>query len=211
MTYIIGCVSQKGGVAKSTTARFCARDFANAGWRVLIADMDRKQGTSTEWARRRNENKVTPEVQAMPIKSVSTVPFDSYDMVIFDGAPHSSADTKEIADKADLLLLPTGVSLDDLRPSVLLARELEAARIPKSKMVFVLCRTGSEAETAAARDYINLAGYICLDGEIPERAGYRDAQNSGRAISETRHASLNEKVDQVAQAIANIVNQFVEA
>lgn len=37
---IIGCISQKGGVGKSTLARLIAREYANSGWNVKIADLD---------------------------------------------------------------------------------------------------------------------------------------------------------------------------
>lgn len=206
MTIIIGCVSQKGGVGKSTLARMIAREFANADWKVLIADMDKKQGTSVDWARRRNEGDVTPEVAAQVVKNVRSVPTASYDLVVFDGAPSSSADTREIAEASNLIILPTGVSMDDLKPTVLLARELEGNGVDRGKMAFALCRSGSEAESIAARDYITLAGYVCLEGDLPERIGYRDAQNIGRAVTETRHATLNTRADILAQAIADRVN-----
>ena len=49
MTIIICMCSQKGGVGKSTLARLVAREYANAGWSVKIADLDVSQGTSFNW------------------------------------------------------------------------------------------------------------------------------------------------------------------
>ena len=46
MALVIGVVSQKGGVGKSTCARLIAREYAYAGWDVKIADLDVSQGTS---------------------------------------------------------------------------------------------------------------------------------------------------------------------
>ena len=40
MTLFLGIVSQKGGVGKSTLARLVAKEYATAGWRVKIADLD---------------------------------------------------------------------------------------------------------------------------------------------------------------------------
>src|SRR4051794_37335074 len=40
MVVTIGVISQKGGVGKSTVARLIAREFAQAGWNVKIADLD---------------------------------------------------------------------------------------------------------------------------------------------------------------------------
>src|SRR5450631_1941531 len=49
MAVIVGMVSQKGGVGKSTLSRLVAREYANAGWSVKIADLDVSQGTSFSW------------------------------------------------------------------------------------------------------------------------------------------------------------------
>jgi chromosome partitioning protein len=56
MALFIGMVSQKGGVGKSTLARLLAREYANAGWNVKIADLDVSQGTSFSWQARRLQN-----------------------------------------------------------------------------------------------------------------------------------------------------------
>lgn len=53
MSYIIGFVSQKGGVGKSTLARLVAREYAVNQWNVKIADLDPGQGTSYKWQDRR--------------------------------------------------------------------------------------------------------------------------------------------------------------
>lgn len=50
MTYIIGMVSQKGGVGKSTLARMMAREFVAGGLTTKIADLDTQQQTCTHWA-----------------------------------------------------------------------------------------------------------------------------------------------------------------
>lgn len=46
---IIGIISQKRGVGKSTLARLLAREYSANKWMVKIADMDSRQGTSTRW------------------------------------------------------------------------------------------------------------------------------------------------------------------
>ncbi len=53
MTMIIGVISQKGGVGKSTLSRALAREAAVGGLRVKLADLDTQQGTSSDWHRRR--------------------------------------------------------------------------------------------------------------------------------------------------------------
>ena len=206
MAVAIGVVSQKGGVGKSTLARLIAREYAQAGWTVKIVDLDISQGTSFQWQARRLQNSLEPVV---PVERFGTVEqalrvATQYDLLIFDGPPHSSAGTLKIAEASDLVILPTGLALDDLEPSVLLAHELAKKGVDRKKIVFALARVGESAvEINEARTYIDQAGYAVLPGEIPEKTAYRRASDEGRTLTETRFPSLNERSDQLAQSIAN--------
>jgi chromosome partitioning protein len=201
---LIGCVGQKGGIGKSSCSRLIAREYAQAGWTVKIADLDTAQGSSVDWKKRRDQNGIQPEVAVESFRTVGQAlkVAPSYDLMIFDTPPHSSTGTKEIARAADLVILPTGLSLDDLRPSVLLAHELKDAGIPVDRLVFVLWRVGDrENEINEARQYIGQAGYLVLPGSIPERTAYRRASDEGRALSEVRHQSLRLRSEEVAQGV----------
>ena len=57
-------VSQKGGAGKSTLARLFARELAQDGFTVKIADLDTQQTTSTEWATDRAKAGIEPKIQA---------------------------------------------------------------------------------------------------------------------------------------------------
>ena len=204
MTIHIGIVSQKGGVGKSTLCRLIACEYAKAGWNVKIADLDVAQGTCYDWQARRMSNKIAPDV---PVERFSTITqalkfSHVYDLLVFDGKPYTTTQTLEIANTATLLILPTGLALDDLRPSVLLAGQLAAKGIPTDKVTFAFCRVGeSESELHDATQYIQDAGYSILDGAMPEKTGYRRASDLGRSPTETRFPSLNKKADILAQSI----------
>ena len=99
MALKIGVVSQKGGVGKSTLARMIACEYAAAGWEVKIADMDLKQSTSYEWQQDRLASGAEP---AVSVEQFSSVPRafrteDKYNLIVFDGAPHATKRTLEIA------------------------------------------------------------------------------------------------------------------
>jgi len=208
MAVMIGMVSQKGGVGKSTLSRLVAREYANAGWKVKIADLDISQGTSTDWKQRREQNALQPEVAVEPFRTVDQAVrvASLYDLLVFDGPPHSMAGTKEIARVSDVVVLPSGLSLDDLKPMVLLAHELSESGIEPNKIAFALCRVGDrENEISEARSYIRKAGYTVLNGEIPERTAYRRASDEGRALSETPHPTLRVRAEQLAQSIIDLV------
>jgi len=214
MATLIGLVSQKGGVGKSTLARLIAREYAPAGWQVKIADLDISQGTSTDWKQRRERSGVKPDIAVEPFGTVTQAlkVTQLYDLVVFDGPPHSMAGTPEIADVSDAIILPTGLSLDDLKPTVLLAHELIQNRIPPDRIMFALCRVGDrENEIVEARAYITRAGYRALEGEMPERTGYRRASDQGRAASETTHPSLRERAERLAQSAINFVSNVSNA
>src|SRR5690349_20565824 len=185
MGILIGVVSQKGGVGKSTIARLVAREFATQGWSVKIGDLDISQATSFKWRARRLQSAVEPDV---PIEQFGRVDqalkvADHYDLLILDGAPHATAATEQIARASDLAIIPTGLAIDDLEPGVLLAHDLVKARIPAKRIVFALCRVGpSDSEIAEARGYISQAGYATLEGTDAETVGSGQASEDGRTV-----------------------------
>ncbi len=210
MTLVIGVVSQKGGVSKSSVSRMVAREYAANGWSVKIADMDLNQGTSTRWNQRRLQNGVQPEISVEQFRSVQTAikAGERFDLVVFDGAPHASKQTLEIALVSTLVVLPTGIALDDLEPTVRLAKELKE-HIPAQKIAIALCRVGdSEAELAEAQQYLQATGFFCLSAFFPERTGYRRASDLGRAATETTFPTLNRKADELVQAIVNRIEEL---
>lgn len=206
MAIIVGVTSQKGGVGKSTIARLLAREFSVQQWRVKIADLDISQGTSFQWRARRLEAQMEPDV---PVEQFGRVDqalkiADDYDLLIFDGAPHSTMATRSISQASDLTVIPTGLAVDDLQPAVMLAHELVKNGVPRTKIVFALCRVGnSTAEIDDARAYLGQAGYTVLPGALPEQVAYRRASDEGRALTETRYASLNERAEELAQGIVD--------
>jgi chromosome partitioning protein len=211
MALVIGVVSQKGGVGKSTVARLIACNYALNEWLVKIADMDLAQGTCTNWNRRRLQNEIYPQVAVEQFLHVSDAlkMADRYDLIIFDGAPHSTRKTLEIAQESDLVILPTGVSLDDLEPTIKLAHELKKNDVPLHKISIAITRAGnSDVELAEGIEYVKASGYFLLNGVIHEKTAIRRASDEGKAATETPFKSINEKVDVLVQAIVNRMNDL---
>jgi chromosome partitioning protein len=207
MTTIIAFVSQKGGVGKSTLARAVAREAANNGLKVKIADLDTQQGTCIDWNRTRLNTGLQPAVAAEAFATAAQALkiADQYDLFIIDGPARTSSGTLDIAKVADLVVQPSGASVDDLKPAVREFHALIKAGIPKSKLVFALNHIGTPAEENEARAYIAEAGYAVLDGCLSERPAYRKAQNTGRAVTETSFPNLNTKADALIQALIDRV------
>ena len=208
MTTMIAFVSQKGGVGKSTLARALAREVAAAGLNVKIADLDTQQGTSVDWHRQRLDVGLTPivAVEAFRTAEQALAVASGYDLLIVDGPARTSKATLEIARVADLVIQPTGASADDLRPAVREFNALAQAGIAITKLVFALNRIGTDSEEADARDYLAEAGYSTLPGCLPERPAYRQAQNLGYAVTETRFSRLNERANALIQSLIDRID-----
>jgi chromosome partitioning protein len=215
MAYLIGVVSQKGGVGKSTITRLLAREFAALDWDVKVADLDVKQGTMASWARRRNQNGITPEVAVQQYPSFTKALKDSenHDVMIFDGQPHASSQTAEVAKAVDLVIIPTGVAEDDHEPGRELASELvNKVGVDRKKIGFAFCRV-PKAPGLIAEAYYALTDrdWHVFDGGVPEQAGFAEAHNEGKAISETRFGSLNAHAEQLANDIMTLLKQRTKA
>ena len=220
--FIIAFVSQKGGVGKSTFARGVAREAAQrrfgpdpggaGGVRTHQGELAEELTgpTCVDWHRDRLHARIRPAVavEAFATAAEALTIADQYDLLILDGPARTSRGTLDIARMADLVVQPTGPSVDDLRPAVREFHALVQAGIPKAKLAFALNHIGTPTEEAEARAYIAEAGYTVLDGCLLERPAYRKAQNSGRAVTETSFRHLNTKADELIQALIDRVGDI---
>jgi chromosome partitioning protein len=200
---IIGVVSQKGGVGKSTLCQLIASEAASQGKQAKILDFDVKQMSSVDWVRLRLERDLEPAVEAEPTKDVrKALKLNrDYDVILLDGAPGTPKRTSEMVLESDLIILPTGASRADLVPMLALARRISQMKHGAAGPFFALCRVLTDSEVADARAQIEVAGFTALDGELIERPGYRAAQNVGRSAGETAFRSLNAKAKKLARAV----------
>lgn len=206
---IIACLSQKGGVGKSTIARLIAHAYAAAGWEVKIADFNTKQGTSIDWAAIRQREGVEPKISAEAYVQPTALKREQADLVVADGRPDSDQSSLDIARVATLCVLPTGLTLDDLKPQLLFARELLEKGIDHKRIMFVLNKTGdSDLAVTEARAYLGSSGIHVAETDLSARTGYQMAQNTGRAASESKYPTLNERAETLASNIVDRVNQI---
>src|SRR5258708_25739490 len=96
---IIGVVSQKGGVGKSTLCHLIAREAAASGKQVKILDFDTKQLTSTDWVRARLERALEPAIEAEPVRNIDRALKHNrgYDIIVLDCAARPPQRTAELA------------------------------------------------------------------------------------------------------------------
>lgn len=200
---IIACLSQKGGVSKSTISRALAVELARGGLSVHLADLDIDQGSQVDWHRDRLASSLspTPPTQLYPNIATALVQAKLVDVLIIDGPARANRETVQMAQAANLVVLPAGASMDDLRPTVRVAHSLIKAGVPRDRLICALSRISTEAEAEAARVYLAEAGYRVATGYLPERASYRVAQNAGRAVTEVSAPTLRMAAETLIQSI----------
>src|SRR5271165_5534425 len=193
MPAVIAFISQKGGVGKTTLARALAAVCSHAGLDVVLADLDPRQQTLVHWQQARTAHRVSPRLSVEAFKDAADAAERAgpCDLLILDTPGGVNDDTLAVAHMAHLVVQPTGPTLDDLHPTVLLFHELAAAGIPKSHLVVALCRV--------------------LDGSIPESITYRVAHNRGRSLTETDEQSFNERADALIEALLTKVAAITAA
>lgn len=200
-------ISQKGGCGKSVISRTVATVFQAMGWPTMLADMDVGQGTSVNWMARREANDLPVfDVLAAtnPLMAINAAAERGAECIVFDGAPHATRLTLDVAMLASMNLIPTGLALDDLLPAVQLAQSLQAHGVAPQTIAFVLNHAGdSEREIQEARDYLEAAGFYVVPGALRERTCYRLTLDQGRALTECQWAGAKDDAAQLMQAIIN--------
>jgi len=201
----ISFVSQKGGVGKSTLALATAYEASKSGLSVKVADMDTQQGTLSDLHRQRLNNGISSigsvEIFATINDLKKSVTNNNYDFLIIDGTPRASKGTLAAGKISDLIVLPCCSSRADLIPTIKLGHELVKNQIPRRNIVFALSRVTTESEIEDAREFITESGFKVLSGCVFEKPGYRQAQNDGYALTETKWKSLNDKANIVLESI----------
>ncbi len=204
---VVGFASQKGGVMKSTLARMIATVAARDEIFVRIADLDFKQKTCADWMARRLAAGHEPAFEVTPYKTagdaVASAERAGVQLLVIDSPGKADDTSEDVARHCNLVLQPTGPSMDDLQPAVMLFHALVKRGIPASKLAFVLTGIATASEEQAARNYLKQAGYEVLENTVPHRPLLREAQNRGKAISEIGPPSLRMKMTRLAEEIAS--------
>jgi chromosome partitioning protein len=184
--------NQKGGAGKTSSACSLALSHALDGKRVLLADMDRSQQMNVEdWYDVRAD--VLENLTVRNFRSIADVAIlaKDFDFIVFDGGPNASDMTFEIAEVADRIIIPTGTSRFDLRPSARLALGLIESGIDAKKIRMALYKTLSEAEEQGAVEALEAKGLkVCAS--LKCSVGFAIALDAGKGLQEASHPSLRE-------------------
>jgi len=198
---IIAFISQKGGVGKSTLARAVAVEASRQKFRVLLADCDPQQATSYHWLQVRQKSKFKVKIFPTIQQALRVAP--KYDLTIIDGPARTSHATLEIAQKADLIIQPTGASRDDLIPAVKEFNALKKAGVKPKKLLFALTRLSTPKEAEAIKEYLADTGYNYSKVYLYEKASYKQVQNEGGSIGEVKYKKLAKQAKDLVNELLN--------
>ena len=204
---IASFVGQKGGVGKSTLARVLAVAAAREQYKVLIGDFDLEQLTCVEWSAMRMRHGIEPDIDAQAFKSLKKLrkTVTDYDLVVVDTRGLADELTEDVSKESDVVFLPSGTSMDDLRPTLALAKKLAKSKSVSNKIVIVLSKIGrSERLLEEAQSIIADAGFDTLSAVWPERDGFQADLDVGRAGSETSNPYLKAAAKEIETAMMNL-------
>ena len=110
--------------------------------------------------------------------------------------------TEEICLESDVVFLPTGTSMDDLRPTIGLAKRLMRQKGAINKVMLVLSKTGrSERQVEQALATIENSGFECLGVTWPQRDGFQADFDAGKAGSESSNPFLKPAAQDIERAL----------
>ena len=187
---VVGLLSRKGGVGKTTIALHLAVLAQQLGRRVLIVDLD-PQGSAEAWWRARDA--VTPELEPTTPTKLAAVLASArskgVDLVIIDTRPSVEADAVQVAALSDYLLVPTRPAIMDLR-AILGTLDIVKGGRHRASIVLNACPPprggiGEASSTSDARKALKAFGVPVAPTSIVQRAAMSHALLGGMAVSET--------------------------
>jgi chromosome partitioning protein len=186
---VVGLLSRKGGVGKTTLAVHLAVLAQQAGQRTLLIDLD-PQGSAAAWWRARDaETPALVETQPGELRGIlDAARADGVDLVVVDTRPSVEADVAHVAALSDLVLIPTRPAIFDLR-AILGTLDVVKGTARRSLLVLNACppaRGAGEASVVTdARRALTAFGMPVAAVAITSRAAFIAAPVTGLTADET--------------------------
>src|SRR3954454_24289565 len=184
---IWGFVNQKGGVGKSTLSQNVADCLSRLGQKVLLIDAD-KQGTSSDWASLRSDNRFTVVSMARENMALDAIKIAvDYDFTLIDGPPHADTISRSCIVASDLVIVPIEPGGASRWSSNLTVKQLKEAQElkPTLKCGFVVSRKiGGTVLGRDTRAMAADAGIRTFQTEIEQRIAYAEALTMGKTVFE---------------------------
>ena len=185
---VIGLLSRKGGVGKTTLAVHLAVLAQQGGRRTLLIDLDPQGSAAAWWRAREAETPALVETQPSELRGIlDAARADGVDLVVVDTRPSVEADVAHVAALSDLVLIPTRPAIFDLR-AILGTLDVVKGTTRRSLLVLNACppaRGAGEASIVTdARRALTAFGVPVAAVAITGRAAFIAAPVTGLTAGE---------------------------
>lgn len=158
---VLGLLSRKGGVGKTTLALHLAVLAQAGGRRTLLVDLDPQRSAAQWWMAREAETPQLAEAEPAKLRDLlEAARDDTVDTVVVDTRPAAAADAAYVAACCDLLVIPTRPAILDMR-AILATLDVVKGAARRSTIVLNACppaRGAGEASTTVDARHA-LAGF----------------------------------------------------
>ena len=203
---IIGVLSQKGGVGKTTLSLNIASHYAAQGRKVLLVDAD-PQGSALAWSSARDLPPLFPVVgMAKPTlhRDLPAVASD-YDVTIIDGAPRVNDLGRAAILASDIVLIPVQPSPFDVWAADDTVKLVQEAQQFKETLKAAFAINRKIVNTAIGRDVAKAfddAPFPVLSASVCQRVLFAECAGQGLTVREI--APNGEAAREIAQLCASI-------
>jgi len=203
-TQIFVITANKGGVGKTTLSFSLAVAAAYDGYKVAIIDLDKQHASLFLSEVRKQRQPNLPQVDVLPYefdqaeRALRETLSKGYDLVFVDSPPGVEGyerHVKALVDRADMVLVPTGAGILELRAC---AAWLAGLKADKARdIAFILNKVkGNTVSAREARAYVGKKGRVC-DGQVRNLDIIESSQKKGLTVFDLQKASAREDMDVV--------------
>lgn len=213
---IVGVLSQKGGVGKTTLSLNLASHWHAEGRRVLVVDAD-PQGSALAWSSARAAPPIFPVVgMAKPSlhRDLPAIAAD-YDMTVIDGAPRVNDLGRAAILASDLVLIPVQPSPFDVWAADDTVQLIQEAQQFKDNLKAAFAINRKIVNTAIGRDVASAfadAPFPVLGPTVSQRVLFAESVGQGLTVREIApNSDAAREIAAMADAIEGANSQRIAA
>jgi chromosome partitioning protein len=206
---VISVLMQKGGSGKTTLVESLAVAAKNAGQSVAVIDLD-PQATACKWGDRRNADPVIISIQpARLANALKTAREGGADLVIIDTPPRAADAAMAAAQAADLILIPSRPTINDLE-TIATTHSLISGAGAKAKIAVVLNDVPPQGrQRQQAEDAIRDMGLPVCPIALGHRTAYTHAAAMGLTAQEyDARGKAAEEIKQLYKFTCKLLNSL---
>jgi chromosome partitioning protein len=185
---VLGLLSRKGGVGKTTLAIHLAVLAQQAGRRTLLIDLDPQRSASGWWRVRAADTPLMLETTPERLgEMLGAAKAEGIELAVIDTRPSVEADAAQVAALSDLILVPTRPGILDLR-AILDTLDTVKGTTRRSVVVLNACPAprgaGEATDTGDARRGLAAFGVPVASVSIVNRSRFSTALREGLTACE---------------------------